>query len=433
MWQISILFLNFVEKFRFMKILYTFSLIISLQVMTIFANEPDPVYVFSTKEFPVYRIPAIATTQNGTLIAVADYRYGGHDIGFGSVELQRRISKDNGKTWGYILELTHGQYTKTPQPKYDAAYGDPCIVSDRTSNRTLLMSCSGNTPFPSGLREDHQGIARFYSNDEGITWSEPDNLESTFYGFFDHRKRGPVSSMFIASGRICQSRQVKYGKYYRLYCSIVVKEKPTDTSYNDYVVYSDDFGENWHLLGDADTPSISGGDEPKVEELPDGRVLCSSRVRGGRKFNIFTYTDKYRGKGTWAKDAFSGEGNNGVISPACNGEIMIVPVTRLSDGKAMHLALHSTPADTKERKNVGIFYKGLPDRKSYSTPEIFAANWEGLHQSTTMPSAYSTFTLMQNGHIGFFYEETTFGKEYTLVFKDYTIETLTDGKYSFRE
>lgn len=416
------------------RIMLTFAAIFSIGMTNIYAQtDPmgEPRYeVFKTKSEPVYRIPAIATTWKGNLIAVADYRYGLKDIGFGSVELHRRVSKDNGKTWGNVVEFTHGQYATSPKPKYDAAYGDPCIVADRTSNRIMVISCSGNTGFPYGTREVHQGITRFYSYDEGETWSEPVNLESMFYGLLDKSTKGPIRSMFIGSGKIFQSRTVRIGKYYRLYCSGIVKD--VNGVNCDYVYYSDDFGETWQVLGDINTPAIASGDEPKAEELPDGSVLCSARVGGGRKFNIFTFTNARKAEGKWATDAFSGEKNNGVIAPGCNGEIMIVPVVRNSDNKKMHLALHSTPASTKSRTDVGIFYKELDGKKDYSSPEVFASNWTGFHKSTTLPSAYSTFTLMSNRHIGLLYEETTYnGLEYTIVFKDYSIEDITDGKYRY--
>lgn len=53
-----------------------------------------------------YRIPAITKAKNGDLIAVADYRHSGADIGLahnGRIDLHARISKDNGKTWGYYV------------------------------------------------------------------------------------------------------------------------------------------------------------------------------------------------------------------------------------------------------------------------------------------------------------------------------------------
>ena len=389
----------------------------------------EQVNVFITTSSPNYRIPAIATTRNNTVIAVADYRYGGADIGYGSVELRRRTSTDCGQTWSDILEFTDGEYASTPTPKYDAAYGDPCIVADRTSDRQMILSCSGNTGFPSGTRQVHQGITRFYSTDEGKSWSKPVNLESIFYSFFDNGcSRGPIQSMFIGSGRIFQSRIVKVADYYRLYCSGLVKDK--NGTYCNYVFYSDDFGETWNVLGDINTPPIpSGADEPKTEELPDGSIICSSRTTG-RWFNIFTFTDSEKAEGSWGTVAKSDSSNKGVYGASCNGEIMIVPAKRNADGKSVFLALHSVPA-ASSRINVSIYYKGLPDLESFSTPSVFAANWEGKHQASKMGSAYSTMTILPNDHIGFLYEESTFGKDYTIVFKDYSIEQITDSAYSY--
>ena len=384
--------------------------------------------VFITTGSPNYRIPAIATTQSGKLIAVADYRYGGADIGYGSVELRRSLSSDNGKTWGEIVEFTHGEYASSPQPKYDAAYGDPCIVADRESRRAMIISCSGNTGFPNGTRSVHQGIARFYSTDDGETWSEPVNLESQFYSLLDNSTRGPIKSMFIGSGRIFQSHQTKKGDYYRLYCSGLVKDK--NGSNINYVYYSDDFGENWTVLGDINTPPITSGDEPKAEELPDGSILCSSRISGGRRFNIFTFTDKDNDEGSWGTEAASNSSNNGVIGPGCNGEIMIVPVVRNSDGEKMNLALHTSPANASSRTNVSLFYKPLTGKSDYSTPAVFAKNWT-KYQLSKIGSAYSTMTLMANNHIGVLYEESTYGKDYTIVFKDVSLEQLTDSAYSY--
>ena len=51
----------------------------------------------------VYRIPAIARVAHGPhagrLIAVADHRYCGRDIGDGRIDLMMAYSDDNGATW----------------------------------------------------------------------------------------------------------------------------------------------------------------------------------------------------------------------------------------------------------------------------------------------------------------------------------------------
>lgn len=401
------------------------------------ASEHEPIEaepmteLFITTGSPNYRIPAIATTRKGTIVAVADYRYGGSDIGYGSVELRRRVSYDNGKTWGDILELTHGQYATTPKPKYDAAYGDPCIVADRTSDRILLMSCSGNTGFPDGSRKVHQGIARFYSTDEGESWSDPTYIQDEVYALFDESVRGPIRSMFIGSGKIHQSRYTKVGDYYRLYCSALVKD--VDGVNCNYVLYSDDFGGTWSVLGDIDTPPIpSGADEPKAEELPDGSIVCSSRMNGGRFYNIFTFTDADKAQGSWGAVATSNASNGGVVAQnnSCNGEILIVPATRKADGRLVYMALQSVPFGSG-RTNVGIFYKELAGPDDFSTPANLAKQWDGSHQSSFLGSAYSTMIMQADGRLGFLYEESTHGADYTIVYKNYSLEDITDGAYAF--
>ena len=65
-------------------------------------NETDSrqrLFTTAEKDAIPYRIPAIATCSNGDLIAAADYRYCGSDIGYGAVDVVYRTSRDNGKTW----------------------------------------------------------------------------------------------------------------------------------------------------------------------------------------------------------------------------------------------------------------------------------------------------------------------------------------------
>ena len=308
-----------------------------------------------------YRIPALAVTKSGTLIAVADYRHSGTDIGVtdkGRIDLHYRLSYDNGNTWTEVMPLIEGKGAESPNFMH-VGFGDPCIVADRGSNRVLLLSCAGDVSFHNGTRQNHQNIARFYSEDGGVTWSKPVDIAESIYAQFDSSKYGPVRSMFVASGRIFQSRTVKVGDYYRLYCAVLVRDR-YDKKMN-YVLYSDDFGANWTILGDINTPAVyDTADEPKVEELPDGSLLISSRYQGGRYYNIFTFDDAMAAQGSWSKARFSGAANGGVESKenSTNGEVMVLPVVRTEDNEAVHLLLQSVPLGP-QRANVGIYYKEL--------------------------------------------------------------------------
>ena len=195
-----------------------------------------------------YRIPALATANDGTLIAVADYRHSGTDIGVtdkGRIDLHYRLSHDNGNTWGEVMPLIEGKGAQSPD-FMNVGFGDPCIVADRESSRVLMMSCAGNVSFQNGTRHNHQNIARFYSEDGGRTWSEPEDIAESIYSQFDNSAYGPVRSMFVASGRIMQSRITKVGEYYRLYCAVLVKDR--SQKHMNYVLFSDDFGMSWKVL-----------------------------------------------------------------------------------------------------------------------------------------------------------------------------------------
>ena len=389
-----------------------------------------------------YRIPALAVTKDGTLIAVADYRHSGTDIGVtdkGRIDLHYRLSYDNGNTWTDVIPLIEGKGAQSPD-FMNVGFGDPCIVADRESDRVLLLSCAGNVSFQNGTRQNHQNIARFYSEDGGKTWSAPEDIAESIYSQFDASKYGPVRSMFVASGRIMQSRTVKVGAYYRLYCAVLVRDR--QAKHMNYVLFSDDFGGTWKVLGDINEPAVyNTADEPKVEELANGTIIISSRYNGGRYYNFFTYTDINAGVGKWETATFSGAANNGVESKdnSTNGEIMIIPVTRTEDGKAMYLALQSVPLGP-QRKNVGIYYKELYDEfDDYISPIEFARDWDGVKQVTTLNSAYSTMAWQSDNRLGFLYEEETHGAStlayggYTIVYECFDIEVLTDGKYSFRK
>lgn len=403
---------------------------------TLIPSEPFfEVFPCAGSEIP-YRIPAITTASNGDIIAVADYRHSRADIGMaknGRIDLRGRISKDHGQTWGEIFDIVRGQGASSPDSMH-VGFGDPCIVADRESSRVMVMSCAGNVSFPNGTREIHQNMVRFYSDDYGQTWTEPEDVAPSVYAQFDKSPFGPVKAMFIGSGKISQSKTIKVGEYYRLYCAVLVKD--VSGANINFVLYSDDFGGSWTVLGGTDvTPIPSGGDEPKAEELPDGSVIISSRTTGGRLFNIFSYTDIGTAKGFWGNmTSSSASGNNGIgaIGNSTNGEILFVPAVRKSDNTPVYLALQSVPFGSG-RANVGIYYKELEGLSDFSSSENFAKDWDGRHQSSYLSSAYSTMTWQANNTLGFLYEEDLYSCSggYTITYKNYSLEQITDSAYTY--
>lgn len=397
----------------------------------------------------VYRIPTIvkvnAGPHKGRLVAINDYRYSGVDIGSGRIDLYMSTSEDNGATWstpdhmrnaaGSPVAQGTGKATpagtKACESNLDCGFGDPASVSDRETGEILVVACCGRTTFWNGRRADPQPSARWWSNDGGETWTEPDYGQwEQIYALFDGTcQNGYIDSQFVGSGRMIQSSRIKVGSHYRIYCVMSGYHNATGNVSN-WVLYSDDFGHNWHILGDPMNPAVSvGADEPKCEELPDGSILLAARGNGGnRNFNIFRYTDQAKAEGRWGSHINTNLGQGANIN-ACNGEIMILPVQNKETGAKAFMALQSYPAGPG-RSNVSIAWKVLANATDYDEPSDFA-QWNGFFQVSKIGSAYSTMTLTEDNAVGFLYEEETFGASYSEIYRHLTIEEITDGQWEY--
>ena len=400
----------------------------TLSAQKTYSGTPERLFTTYDAYGVPYRIPAITTTKKGHLIAVADRRYCGFDIGFGRIDMVARTSRNNGHTWSADTVIQRGSGIDGSD---DCGYGDAAIVADRNSKRVLCMSVTGCTPYIKGTRARPNRIARWYSPDGGRSWTKAEDVTDTFYAMLPNTR-----TMFIGSGRIMQSRVVKKDKYYRLYCSVLTRTQMGDKDVAcNYVLYSDDFGQTWAVLGGTtldgnDSPCLEG-DEPKAEELPCGDVVLSSRKWYGRFFNVYHF-DNIRvnqERGSWGSCVASHDVPGGIKVGAnsCNGEIMLVDATSTSTGKASKLMLQSLPCG-EGRTNVGFWFKEIVPNGIYS-PRAFAHNWtRGLQVSTTT-SAYSTMSLQRDGRIAFFYEEDSKDNGYSMVYVPLTIAEITNGEY----
>ena len=357
-----------------------------------------------------YRIPALAVTKDGTLLAVTDLRYTANsDLGHNhGIDLLIKRSEDNGKTWSAPTNITN-------IPAGDVnGYGDAAIVADRESNDVLILCVHGNVFYPYGTAANHLKAIQFVSHDGGKTFPEKKDISDTIFGF-----NSTWISLFFGSGRIMQSRSIKAGSHYRIYSALL------SLHYGNAVVYSDDFGSTWKLLGDASTSPISDGDEAKVEELPDGSVVLSSRKNNGRFFNIFTYNDAASGSGQWSGkktlDYSHGQGTN--------GEILIVKARKTGTKEPVYLAFQSLP-DGSGRSNVTIHWRELTNGAITVNDFVSAGAWNN-HSYLVQNgySAYSTMDVQRDGGIGFLYERNTRGLDYDIAYKNLPIDVITNGAY----
>ena len=390
------------------------------------------VTLFYDDDPKAYRIPAIATTGTGRIIAVSDYRHSLDDIGrdvhrTGSmrIDLVARTSDDNGATWSEAQTIAQGDDNQAGN--YLRAFGDATMAA--YGNNILVMAAAGDVIYPGGTAENPNRMARIYSTDNGATW-HIEEMTRKMYADKNSLIPDGVSS-FFGSGKLAVDPDFNGTGKARIYGAVLIKNAVrTD---NNYVVYTDDLGANWHILGGSQTP-VAFASEPKVDILPNGQILLSARRQGGRTFNVFTYTDKATGSGRWdsAVDGCENGGKNGT-----DGEVLCIDARRAADHAPVKLLLQSQPkggAGHYDRRDVTIWYKEVSADAVYTSTDI-AEGWTQGKQLSTVLSSYSAMCLQQDGNIAFFFEEAPcYGDDYTkgycMVYLCLSVEDVTEGKYA---
>ncbi|MDD4636204.1 MAG: exo-alpha-sialidase [Bacteroidales bacterium] len=333
-----------------------------------------------------YRIPALITAADSSLVAVCDRRNNNNADLPGDIDVVVRRSTDNGKTWSPQLKIA-GEGTTT-------GYGDPALLLDKFSGK-IHCFFAANQGLWASTPTDPIRIYQSVSSDNGITWSTPKDITDMIYG-----ANAPIAATktwkaaFIGSGHALQLRDG------RMMFSMAVRETEAQ-SLNNYIAYSDDFGETWTT---STSKACNGGDESKLVELSDGRVMISVRHAPNRYVNY----SSNRGI-TWGTQSV----NSYLVDPACNGEIL--EYTSTKDGLDKNRILHSLCYSTT-RSNLTILMS-----------EDNGTTWPVKKTLNSRGSAYSTLAILPDGSIGCYFEDDATGDGYNMQFVSFSLSWLTDG------
>ncbi|MFC4058551.1 exo-alpha-sialidase [Planomonospora corallina] len=348
---------------------------VSANAATTSASAADPALTVTdlatgnTGGWPVYRIPALTTATDGTLIAAYDGRPSGADLPSNIALLVRR-STDNGKTW-----------TAQQVVRREAApngYGDPSLLTDRRTGRIFLFhSATVNQGYfgsHTGNDENDPDVQQAdysYSDDHGVTWK--------------HRRitkmiKNPAwAGLFAASGEGIQLRRGPHA-------GRLVQQYAVRYNGGNYAAsaYSDDHGETWKM-GALVGP---GADENKTVELSDGTIMLNSRAAPYRKI-------AYSTDGGVTYTPFAGEPQ--LADPANNGSIMrYAPDAPASDPRSKWL-LFSNTESTSGRQNLTV-KMSCDDGRTWPIRKTVEAG----------SAAYSTLTLLRDGRLGLLYERDNY-------------------------
>jgi hypothetical protein len=332
-----------------------------------------------------YRIPAIITAADGSLVTVTDKRWNHSGDLAAKIDPVVRRSTDMGKTWSNPLVIANFGGPN--------GAGDAALVLDKSTGNLLCLVSSDKGFFQSTNLAPGK-ILVIRSTDNGITWGTPADITNQIYGPKPNWK-----GLFVASGRAYQLRDGK------IIAAIAVREDVDGKEHiNNYIITSTDHGMTWTAsTGRAELD----GDESKVVELNNGDIMMSIRNKGTRRFNI----SKDKGM-TWG----AAYNQPDILDPNCDGDF--IRYTSTLDGYNKNRLLHTIPF-AANRTNVSILM---------STDE--GATWPIRKTIFSGASAYSSLTVLPDGSLGIYYENGE-NSTYQMYFVRFSLNWLSGGKDSF--
>ena len=334
-----------------------------------FAQKRDDHIVFRAGEEGVhtYRIPSIVMTKSGVLLAFAEARHDGAGD-TGDIDIVVRRSSDGGKTW------------EKPALVWDDGSnvcGNPCPVLVRENGRILLLATWNDGRDPEsdilgGKGHDTRRVFCLYSDDEGLTWSEPRDITgSVKKDWWTWYATGPCHAIQHSGGRIIVP------------CNHGYDGSDAKHLYASHVIYSDDCGASWHIGG---SPGV--GNECTVAELADGGVMLNMRTQGADRD-----TAGFGRLVAISHDLGESFGNayydRGLIEPVCNGSLE----NWSSDGTPTRNLLFVNPESKTSRRNLTV-----------KVSRDSGHSWERLFTVTEGPAAYSDIIAFPDGSVGVIYE-----------------------------
>ena len=312
--------------------------------------------------YHTYRIPALAVSPRGTLLAFCEGRRDGRGDA-GVIHLLLRRSHDDGATWT-APQVVVAQDGMT--------CGNPCPVVDATTGAIWLPFCKNLADGDEGLIVQGKAPRTIWltkSADDGVTWSEPTELTAsvkdpswTWYA------TGPGHGIQLASGRLVVPCDHIVGVAFH-------RRDP----YHSHVIYSEDHGVTWHIGGIVE----EGTNECAVVEMADGALYINCRNYRGEKRRAYA----------WSHDgglSFTPrQWEDALVEPICQAGMTAAPLGGPDEGLGV---LFSNPASReRERMTVRLSRDGC-------------RTWPVSHVLHAGPAAYSDLAFLPSGVVCCLYE-----------------------------
>lgn len=358
----------------------------SLAAAEPFIKKQDLFIVGEDPAYALYHIPGVVVTAKGAVLAWCEARKRSAGVSdWDDIRILLRRSTDEGKTWSPAKSIANVEGPKAKNPfalvmknvdPNDVTYNNPVLIADKDGTVHMLFCL--------------EYMRTFYqrSEDDGVTWSKPTEITSTFEAFKKHYDwkvlaTGPNHSIQLKNGRLVVPVWLSTGTGGNAH-------RPSVTA----TIYSDDQGKTW-LAGDIAVPCTDewiNPNETVAIELNDGRVMLN--VRSESKAHRRLVTVSKDGATGWSTPKF----DDALLEPICMGGIVrysyddqngILFSNPHNLDKAKGKA---EPGKNRDRKNVSVKFS----RDEGQTWSINKLIEDG-------PSMYSDIAVTQSGTIICFY------------------------------
>ncbi len=366
------------------------------------------------------RIPGLATSKKGTLLAIYDARWDMSRDLQGDIDIALNRSFDGGLTWEPMQIVLDMKEWGGLAEKYNGVSDAGILVDDRSGDiyvagLWMYGVLDGETgKWVPGMTADstrwiHQWqrkgsqpgldvkqtsqflIAR--SSDDGQTWSEPLNItKETKNPAWWLYAPAPGHGITLRDGTLLFPTQGR--------------DKTGEPFSN--ITWSKDGGKTWH----ASKPAYTNVTECMAVELSDGSVMLNmrdNRNRGkaennGRRICVTTDLGE-----TWTEHPTS---RNALIEPTCMASIH--RHTYQQNGEEKSILLFVNPSSISKRNDITLKVS-LDDGQTW--PEKY---WILLDEYTGR--GYSCITSVDEENIGILYESS----QADMVFQRFTLKEILD-------
>lgn len=355
------------------------------------SEEPAPLFqqtdLFEaeTGGYAHYRIPAIAVSNTGTLLAFTEARKSaGGD--WGTIDILMRRSRDKGATWDEPRKVANveGPIEQNPVAlaqdlavEGEITYNNFVPIVDRQQGILHFLFCV-----------EYARVYYMRSTDDGDTFSDPVDVTASFEGFrdaYDWRvvATGPGHGIQLDSGRLLVPVWLSDGTGGHAHRPSVVT-----------TIYSDDHGDTWER-GEIVVrhPDLKNPSETVAVELADGSVMLNIRHESSNHRRATTTSAD--GATNWSALRF----DDALVEPVCMGSIVADP----SSGDIVFVnPASSEPRDPEKpqgsfvRQNVTAFLS-----------RNGAQTWAASRSLEPGVSGYSDLAADADGNFYCFYERGT--------------------------